>query len=110
VVSTGAAGLLYQSGFMLVMRTVMAWCIVSSRGAYPTVRSPGIVVAQDLNRSMGPGDVYPFVLSPAVHDKLHFVRDVIGRAGAQGSSSWLGWLRYRRAHTPMSLTVAPRQL
>jgi hypothetical protein len=52
----------------------------------------------DLNRSMGVKDVYPFVLTPAVHDKLRFVHGVIHRsADAQSSGSWLGWLRYRRA-------------
>jgi hypothetical protein len=55
------------------------------------------IALNDLNRSMGLADVYPFVLSPAVHEKLRFVREVIGRAGSHGSSSWLGWLRYRRA-------------
>jgi hypothetical protein len=55
------------------------------------------IALNDLNRSMGLADAYPFVLSPAVHDKLRFVGDVIGRAGSQGSSSWLGWLKYRRA-------------
>lgn len=43
-------------------------------------------------------DVYPFVLSPAVHDKLRFVHGVIRRsAGEHGAASWLAWLRYRRA-------------
>jgi hypothetical protein len=56
------------------------------------------VALNDLNRSMGMKDVYPFVLTPAVHAKLRFVHDVISRsASAQGSGSWLGWLRYRRA-------------
>jgi hypothetical protein len=56
------------------------------------------IALNDLNRSMGVPDVYPFVLSPAVHDKLRFVHDVIRRsASAHGSASWLGWLRYRRA-------------
>jgi hypothetical protein len=56
------------------------------------------VALNDLNRSMGMKDVYPFVLTPAVHAKLRFVHDVIQRsAGAQSSGSWLGWLRYRRA-------------
>ena len=56
------------------------------------------IALNDLNRSMGVQDAYPFVLSPAVHDKLRFVHDVIRRsASAHGSSSWLGWLRYRRA-------------
>jgi hypothetical protein len=56
------------------------------------------IALNDLNRSMGLEDVYPFVLSPAVHDKLRFVHDLIRRsAGAQGSGSWLGGLRDRHA-------------
>ncbi|HTV22276.1 MAG TPA: putative zinc-binding metallopeptidase [Polyangiaceae bacterium] len=51
----------------------------------------------DLNRSMGVKDAYPFVLSPAVHDKLRFIHDVIRRSAARSSGSWLGWLRFRRA-------------
>jgi hypothetical protein len=55
------------------------------------------IALNDLNRSMGLADPYPFVLSPPVHDKLRFVGEVIGRAGSPGSSSWIGRLRYRRA-------------
>jgi hypothetical protein len=63
-----------------------------SRGWYALT-----IALNDLSRSMGVKDVYPFVLSPAVHDKLRFIHDVIRRcAGAQGSG-WLGWLRHRRA-------------
>lgn len=51
----------------------------------------------DLNRSMGIKDAYPFVLSPVVHDKLRFVHDVIRRAASQSSGSWRDWFRYRRA-------------
>jgi len=55
------------------------------------------IALNDLNRSMGVKDVYPFVLSPTVHDKLRFVHDVIRRAAAQSSGSWLDWFRHRRA-------------
>jgi hypothetical protein len=56
------------------------------------------IALNDLNRSMGIKDVYPFVLSPAVHDKLRFVHDVIRRSTtAQSTSSWLDWFRHRRA-------------
>lgn len=51
----------------------------------------------DLSRSMGVKDVYPFVLSPSVHDKLRFVHDVIRRAAAAQGAGWFGWLRHRRA-------------
>jgi hypothetical protein len=53
----------------------------------------------DLNRSMGMKDAYPFVLSPAVHEKLRMVHDVIRSAGLHASpgTSWRGfWDRYRR--------------
>ena len=56
------------------------------------------IALNDLNRSMGIKDVYPFVLSPAVHEKLRFVHDVIRRSAAEKSAgSWFSWLRYRRA-------------
>jgi hypothetical protein len=60
------------------------------------------VALNDLSRSMGVKDVYPFVLSPAVHAKLQFVHDIIHSARRRASSgSWLGYLhdrfRYRRA-------------
>jgi hypothetical protein len=35
------------------------------------------IALNSLSRSMGMNDVYPFVLSKAVRDKLHFVHDVI---------------------------------
>jgi hypothetical protein len=63
----------------------------------------------DMNRSMGMKDVYPFVLSPAVHEKLRFVHGLIlaaapalaarqqreARLAAERRSlaSWFGWLR-----------------
>jgi hypothetical protein len=57
------------------------------------------VALNDLSRSMGVKDFYPFVVSPAVHEKLRFVHDVVRSAGRHASSgpSWLGFLhRYRR--------------
>jgi hypothetical protein len=40
-----------------------------------------------LNRSMGQPDMYPFVLSPTVIEKLGFVHDIIGCAASQRSLS-----------------------
>jgi len=37
-----------------------------------------------LNRSMGLADLYPFILSEAAITKLHFVHDVIEKAGSAG--------------------------
>jgi hypothetical protein len=63
------------------------------------------IALNDLNRSMGLEDVYPFVLSTAVHDKLRFVHELIqnsarsrvpvrksGRDRSR-SSHWFSWLR-----------------
>jgi hypothetical protein len=57
------------------------------------------VALNDLNRSMGVKDAYPFVLSPAVHEKLRFVHDTIRAAGDRSNTgkSWLDRLLYRRA-------------
>jgi hypothetical protein len=60
----------------------------------------------DLNRSMGMKDVYPFAPSPAVHEKLRFVHDVIrsqspaltGKAKARPQRR--GWLRRAWNATP----------
>ncbi len=42
---------------------------------------PVVIAANAINRSMGVGDVYPFVVTPAVATKLAFVHDLIRRAG-----------------------------
>jgi hypothetical protein len=57
------------------------------------------VALNDLSRSMGVKDIYPFVVSPAVHEKLRFVHDVMRAAGRHASGwSWLAFLhRHRRA-------------
>jgi hypothetical protein len=61
------------------------------------------VTLNDLNRSMGVNDAYPFVLSPPVHEKLRFVHDLIRSSArrARSGTSWIGYLqdrlRYRRA-------------
>jgi hypothetical protein len=55
----------------------------------------------DLNRSMGMQDVYPFAPSPVVHEKLRFVHDVIrsqspaftGTGKAAPATARHGWLR-----------------
>ena len=60
----------------------------------------------DLNRSMGIKDAYPFVVSPAVHEKLRFVHELVQatqrrerprvrsaapvKANAPGWRRWLG--------------------
>jgi hypothetical protein len=65
----------------------------------------------DLNRSMGVKDVYPFIISPVVQDKLRFVHDLVHEgerstarkparaAGARRSlsSHLFGWLRPQAA-------------
>jgi hypothetical protein len=58
------------------------------------------VALNDLNRSMGMQDVYPFVVSSAVHEKLRFVHELIRSAALKTRTgpSWLAFLhRYRRA-------------
>lgn len=53
----------------------------------------------DLNRSMGMKDVYPFAPSAAVHEKLRFVHDIIRSqssvltAGTQAPPARRSWLR-----------------
>ncbi len=45
---------------------------------------PLTFAVNSLNRSMGQSDLYPFVLSPAVVDKLGFIHDLVhGRVGAE---------------------------
>lgn len=45
---------------------------------------PLTYAVNSLNRSMGQPDLYPFVLAPAVVDKLRFVHDLIMTEGAAG--------------------------
>jgi len=74
----------------------------------------------DMNRSMGMKDVYPFVVSPRVHEKLRFVHGVILTAAPElvarkqrearraspgrGLASLFGWLR----PAPRSVESLPR--
>ncbi len=45
---------------------------------------PLTVALNALNRSMGQSDIYPFILAPAVLEKLGFVHDLIAQSrGAQ---------------------------
>jgi hypothetical protein len=46
---------------------------------------PVTYVLNNLNRGLGFGDAYPFVLSPSAVDKLRFVDDVVGRARVGGT-------------------------
>ena len=50
---------------------------------------PLTYVLNNLNRGLGHGDAYPFVLSPTAVAKLRFVEDVVGRlkVGAAGKDS-----------------------
>ena len=49
---------------------------------------PLAFAVNNLNRSMGHADLYPFVLSPKVIEKLGFVHDLIrGRAVSAGASA-----------------------
>jgi hypothetical protein len=43
------------------------------------------VALNQMNRSLGEGDLYPFVLAPAVIDKLAWVNDLV-RAGSRPSA------------------------
>jgi hypothetical protein len=45
------------------------------------------IALNSLNRSMGMKDVYPFVVSPRIQDKLRFVHDVIHNRKAQAPKS-----------------------
>jgi len=71
----------------------------------------------NLNRSMGVKDAYPFVLSPRVHEKLCFVHELIagaparlssnsaktrGKTAASRRSSLFSWLRPRAPSAPSS--------
>jgi hypothetical protein len=40
-----------------------------------------------INRSMGAGDLYPFVLAPAVLDKLDLIAEIVRDAGRAEASS-----------------------
>jgi hypothetical protein len=79
----------------------------------------GVILAlNDLNRSMGVKDVYPFVLSPVVHRKIGFVHALVqggDRAVAHHakpaakpsrslSSLLPGWLRSPEAHSASTST------
>ena len=44
-----------------------------------------------LNRSMGAGDIYPFVLAPAVVEKLGFIDGLVRQAGAQAQAQLASW-------------------
>ncbi len=52
--------------------------------------TPLTLAVNSLNRSMGLPDLYPFVLSPAVVDKLGFVHDLIRSAGKRSSGAAYG--------------------
>lgn len=73
---------------------------------------PLTVALNSLNRSMGLGDAYPFVLGERVVAKLRFVHDVIERAG-RGIAAGLTTVGNAqrapdgRALRPMSLTTEP---
>jgi len=48
------------------------------------------VILNELNRSMGMRDPYPFVISAAVAGKLEFIHALIAPAAAQSAAEWLG--------------------
>ncbi|HMO11148.1 MAG TPA: putative zinc-binding metallopeptidase [Actinotalea sp.] len=47
---------------------------------------PLSIALNQMNRSLGHGDLYPFVLAPAVLDKLDFVADLVRRTGDRPES------------------------
>ena len=63
------------------------------------------IALNELNRSMGMKDIYPFVVSPTVHEKIRFVHDLVRRSAQRNAGGALlryirvGYdrLRYRRA-------------
>ncbi len=63
------------------------------------------IALNELNRSMGMKDIYPFVVSPKVHEKIRFVHDLIRRSAQKSAGGALlryirvsyDRLRYRRA-------------
>jgi len=45
-----------------------------------------------LNRSMGANDIYPFVLAPAVVEKLGFIHELVRDAGPQAETALASWI------------------
>ena len=44
--------------------------------------TPLAIALNQMNRALGEGDLYPFVLPPAVVDKLAWVNDLVREAGS----------------------------
>ncbi len=49
---------------------------------------PMTFAVNSINRSMGVDDLYPFVISPEVIEKLKVVHDIVPRAIARSYSAW----------------------
>jgi len=62
---------------------------------------PLTYVLNNLNRGLGHGDAYPFILSPTAVAKLRFVDEVVGRAKAGGRDKMDG-----KAKQPSEATTA----
>ena len=48
--------------------------------------APFVVAMNSVNRAMGRPDLYPFVIAPAVVEKLRFIHDLV-RGAAQSAAS-----------------------
>ena len=48
--------------------------------------APFVVAMNSVNRAMGRPDLYPFVIAPAVVEKLRFIHDLV-RGAAMGESA-----------------------
>jgi hypothetical protein len=51
------------------------------------VWAPFIVAMNSVNRAMGRPDLYPFVLAPAVVEKLRFIHDLVRRPSGESAAS-----------------------
>ncbi|MET0258400.1 MAG: putative zinc-binding peptidase [Methylobacterium sp.] len=68
-----------------ILTTDLAFDVYDPETTIEEIADAWLAISQALNsmnRAMGLGDLYPFVLSPAVIDKLGFIHDLVhGRAG-----------------------------
>jgi hypothetical protein len=52
--------------------------------------APFVVAMNSVNRAMGRPDLYPFVLAPAVVEKLRFIHELVRGASAHSATDLLG--------------------
>jgi hypothetical protein len=69
------------------LSTVDPSAFTSFRDLVTGVWVPMSTALNQINRSMGAGDLYPFVIAPAVLDKLDLVAEIVRDAGRNGAGS-----------------------